>query len=253
MNITNSIRLKNKDDIKRIAEAGKVIAAIFSELEKILQAGMSTFELDTIVESMILKAKGRPSFKTVPNYHHATCLSINDEVVHGIPSKKKKLKVGDIIKVDVGVVKNGYFADACRTFPVGDISEKARRIMQTASAALRVGLEQVRMDRRLGDIGFAIQSYAEEHGFSVVRDFTGHGVGFAVHEHPNVPHYGRKNTGLILREGLVLAIEPMINEGTEKVVTLDDGWTTITADGKLSAQFEHTVAVTKDGPMVLTE
>ncbi len=253
MNITNSIRLKSKDDIKRIAEAGKVIAEIFRELEKISLVGMSTYELDTIIESMILKAKARPSFKTVPNYHHATCLSVNDEVVHGIPLKKKKLKEGDIIKVDVGVVKNGYFADACRTFPVGAILEKARRIMETASGALQVGLEQVRTDRRLGDIGFAIQSFVEEQGYSVVRDFTGHGVGFAVHEHPNVPHYGRKNTGLILREGLVIAVEPMINEGTEKVITLDDGWTTITADGKLSAQFEHTVAVTKNGPMILTE
>ncbi len=253
MNITNSIRLKSKDDIKRIAEAGKVIAEIFRELEKMPLAGISTYELDTIIESMILKAKARPSFKTVPNYHHATCLSVNDEVVHGIPLKKKKLKVGDIIKVDVGVVKNGYFADACRTFAVGEILEKARRIMETASGALQVGLEQVRTDRRLGDIGFAIQSFVEERGYSVVRDFTGHGVGFAVHEHPNVPHYGRKNTGLILREGLVLAVEPMINEGTEKVITLDDGWTTITADGKLSAQFEHTVAVTKNGPMILTE
>ncbi len=253
MNITNSIRLKSSDDIKRIAEAGKIIAEIFKRLEKISPVGISTLELDSMIESMILKSRSRPSFKTVPNYHHATCLSVNDEVVHGIPSKKKKLKEGDIIKVDVGVVKNGYFADACRTFPVGNISEKARRIMETASNALQLGLAQVRENRRLGDIGFSIQSYVEECGYSVVRDFTGHGVGFAVHEQPNVPHYGRKNTGLILREGLVLAIEPMINEGTEKVITLDDGWTTITADGKLSAQFEHTVAVTKDGPMILTE
>lgn len=253
MNINSSIRLKTKDDIRRIAEAGKVIALIFQEVGKMQLAGISTLELDAVIESMILKAKARPSFKTVPNYHHATCLSVNDEVVHGIPSKKKKLKEGDIIKVDVGVVKNGYFADACRTFPVGNISERARRIIDAASGALQIGLEQVRADRRLGDIGFAIQSFVEERGYSVVRDFTGHGVGFAVHENPNVPHYGKKNTGVILREGLVLAIEPMINEGTEKVITLDDGWTTITADGKLSAQFEHTVALTKDGPEILTE
>lgn len=253
MNINSSIRLKTKDDIQRIAEAGKVIALIFQELARRPLAGISTLELDGIIESMILKAKARPSFKTVPSYHHATCLSVNDEVVHGVPSKKKKLKEGDIIKVDVGVVKNGYFADACRTLPVGVVSEKAQRIINTASKALEIGLEQVRTDRRLGDIGFAIQSFVEERGYSVVRDFTGHGVGFAVHEHPNVPHYGKKNTGIILREGLVIAIEPMINEGTEKVITLDDGWTTITADGKLSAQFEHTVAVTRDGPLVLTE
>lgn len=252
MNIVQSIRLKTHDDIKRIAEAGKIIATIFSELEKISLVDMSTGELDAIIESMIIKSKARPSFKTVPNYLHATCLSVNDEVVHGIPSKKKKLKKGDIIKIDIGVVKNGYFADACRTFPVGEISDRAKRLIAIAQNALNVGLQQVRPNNRLGDIGFAIQSFVELHGYSVVRDFTGHGVGFAVHENPNVPHYGKKNTGLILREGLVLAIEPMINEGTEKVIILDDGWTAVTADGKLSAQFEHTVAVTKNGPLILT-
>ncbi|MCX7679058.1 MAG: type I methionyl aminopeptidase [Spirochaetes bacterium] len=253
MNIVQSIRLKTNDDLKRIAEAGKIIAAIFRELEKISLVEMTTHELDAFIESLILKHHARPSFKTVPNYHHATCLSVNDEVVHGIPSKKKKLKEGDIIKIDIGVVKNGYFADACRTFPVGHISERATRLIRIAKEALEIGLDQVRPNRKLGDIGFAIQTFVESHGYSVVRDFTGHGVGFAVHENPNVPHYGKKNTGLILREGLVLAIEPMINEGTEKVIILDDGWTAMTADGKLSAQFEHTVAVTKKGPLILTD
>lgn len=253
MNINNSIRLKSADDIKRIAEAGRIIAGIYDHLAGQSFDGSSTQDLDSLVESLILKSKARPSFKTVPNYYHATCISVNDEVVHGVPRKKKKIKNGDIVKVDIGVVKNGFFADSCRTFPVGKIPDRAKILMDITLESLALGIAEARPGKRIGDIGFVIQQFVEGHGYGVVRDFTGHGVGFAVHEHPNVPHYGRKNSGLVLREGLVIAIEPMINEGTEKVITLDDGWTTVTADGKLSAQFEHTVAVTSDGPRILTE
>jgi len=253
VNINSSIRLKSGDDIKRIAEAGKVIAGIFSHLAGISLEGMSTLELDSLVESRIQKFKARPSFKTVPSYFHATCISVNDEVVHGVPQKKKKIKIGDIVKVDVGVVKNGYFADACSTFPVGKVPDKAKRLMEVTRKSLFLGIGEARAGKRLGDIGYVIQQFVEGYGYGVVRDFTGHGVGYAVHEQPNVPHYGRKNSGMVLREGLVIAIEPMINEGTEKVITLEDGWTTVTADGKLSAQFEHTVAITSDGPCILTE
>jgi len=253
VNINSSIRLKSRDDIMRIAEAGRIIAGIYNYLKGHTLAGLSTLELDAIVESRILKAKARPSFKTVSNYYHATCISVNDEVVHGVPVKKKKIRDGDIVKVDIGVVKNGFFADSCRTFAVGHISERARRLVTATREALAIGINEVQAGKRLGDIGWAIQQFAEGNGYSVVRDFTGHGVGFAVHEQPNVPHYGRKNSGLVLREGLVIAVEPMLNEGSDKVITLEDGWTTVTADGKLSAQFEHTVAVTSDGPLVLTE
>ncbi len=253
MNINNRIRLKTRDDIMRIAEAGRIIAEIYTYLRGQTLEGISTLELDAMVESKILKAKARPSFKTVPNYSHATCISVNDEVVHGVPLKRKKIKDGDIVKIDIGVVKNGYFADSCRTFEVGHISERAGRLVAATREALAIGIAEILPGKRLGDIGWSIQQFAEGNGYTVVRDFTGHGVGFAVHEHPNVPHFGRKNSGLVLREGLVLAIEPMLNEGSEKVITLEDGWTTVTADGKLSAQFEHTVAITSDGPLVLTE
>jgi methionyl aminopeptidase len=253
VNINSSIRLKSGDDIRRIAEAGRIIAGIYDYLAGQSIEGMSTLEVDSIVETRILRAKARPSFKTVPNYNHATCISVNDEVVHGVPLKKKKIRHGDIVKVDIGVVKNGYFADSCRTFPVGKISGRAQRLIDVTRECLALAIAEVRPGKRLGDIGSVIQQFAEGHGYGVVRDFTGHGVGFAVHEQPNVPHYGRKNTGLVLREGLVIAVEPMINEGTEKVITLEDGWTTVTADGKLSAQFEHTVAITSAGPLILTE
>lgn len=248
-----NVSLKSGDDIRRIKDSGKIIAEIFSILNQKDIEGLSTLELDFFVENYILKSKARPSFKTVVNYNHATCISINDEVVHGIPQKKKKIKNGDIVKVDVGVVKNGYFSDACITVEVGTVAEKAGRLVDAAKKAMFLGIQEMYPGKKIGDIGAAIQVVAEKAGYSVVRDFTGHGVGFAVHELPNVPHYGRRGSGLTLKEGMVLAIEPMLNEGKHHVIILDDGWTAVTADGKLSAQFEHTVAVTADGPWILTE
>ncbi len=248
----SGIRLKSSDDIKRIAESGKIIADIFTHLGGLSLDGLSTLEVDEIVEKQIHASKSRPSFKTVADYNHATCISVNDEVVHGIPSKRKIIKKGDIVKIDIGVVKNGFFADACRTFCIGAVSENARRLVETTRKALSLAIEVMYPGRRLGDIGAAIQELAEKEGYSVVRDFTGHGVGYAVHEMPNVPHYGKRGTGMVLKEGMVLAVEPMINEGKYHVIVLADGWTAVTADGKLSAQFEHTIAVTENGPIVLT-
>lgn len=248
----NYVKLKSPDDIKRIRESGRIIAEIFRNISKISLEGSSTHELDHSIEEIIHKFKARPSFKTVVNYSHATCISINHEVVHGIPAKKKKIKKGDIVKIDIGVVKKGYFADACCTFPVGPVSETAENLISVTGESLQKAIEVMYPGKRIGDIGYAIQSHAEANGFSVVRDYTGHGVGFAVHEPPNVPHYGKRGKGRILEEGLVLAVEPMINEGDYEVSVLDDSWTVVTDDGKLSAQFEHTIAVTSDGPKILT-
>ncbi len=247
-----NVRLKSEDDIRRIAESGKIISGIFMSIGGVRLEGMSTLDLDSCVEKLILQHKARPSFKTVPNYYHATCISINEQVVHGVPSKKKIIRNGDIVKVDIGVVKNGFFADACRTFIIGDAPENAVKLVEVTNICLEMAIDVMAPGNRLGDIGAVIQGFAEKNGYSVVRDFTGHGVGFAVHEFPNVSHYGRKNTGLVLQPGMVLAIEPMINEGRHHVMILEDGWTAVTVDGRLSAQFEHTIAVTSDGPLVLT-
>jgi methionyl aminopeptidase len=247
------IRLKSPDDIQRIRDAGSIIAEIFRKLIRTSLAGVSTWEVDAMIESMIMKRKGRPAFKTVPRYGAASCISINSEVVHGLPSKKRKIKSGDLVKIDTGVVLNGYFSDACRTFAVGKTAESAMRLAATTEQALERAISVMRPGNRIGDIGNAIQEYAEAHGYSVVRNYTGHGVGFALHEPPVVPHYGKKGTGNILEPGMVLAIEPMINEGGNAVRLLDDGWTAVTADGSLSAHYEHTIAITGNGPVILTE
>ncbi len=249
----SGIKLKSSDDIKRIKEAGIVIAEIFKVIPGISLTGLSTLQLDGFIEDIIYKSKARPSFKTVRNYKHATCISINDEVVHGIPSREKIINTGDIVKIDIGVVKNGYFADGCCTFAIKPVPEIADKLISVTRTALEKGIEFLYPGKRLGDMGSAIQEYVEEQGFNIVRDYAGHGVGFAVHESPGVLHYGIQGTGKIIRDGMVLALEPIVNEGTYEVLVLDDGWTAVTKDGKLSAQFEHTVAVTKDGPVVLTE
>lgn len=247
------VRYKTPGEIEKIRDAGRIIAEIFRHLAGIPLDGMSTWELDTIIDTMINRKKARPAFKTVAGYSHSSCISINNEVVHGVPSKKKRLKDGDIVKVDIGVALNGFFGDACTTIMVGRVSGPAERLVMAARESLRKGIGAMVTGGRLGDIGGTIQEYAESLGYSVVRTFTGHGIGYELHEFPVVPHYGKRGKGMQLQEGLVLAIEPMINEGGNQVVTLEDGWTTVTADGSLSAQFEHTVALTSRGPLVLTD
>jgi methionyl aminopeptidase len=251
--LKNRIHLKSPDEVKRIREAGRVISEIFRGLQGISFIGLTTLELDSFIENAIYRKKARSSFKTVANYDFASCISINDEVVHGIPSRKKIIRKGDIVKVDIGVVKKGYFADACCTFMVEPVTSSARKLVEVSRLSLDRAIDVMHVGRRLGDIGSAIQSYVEEKGFSIVRDLFGHGVGFSVHELPRVPHFGVTNVGLLLREGMVLAVEPIVNEGNGEIVTLDDGWTIVTADGRLSAQFEHTVAITDRGPVILTE
>ncbi len=245
--------LKSPQDILRIREAGRIIAEIFNKLSKLSLEGHSTLEIDSFIENIILKSHARPSFQTVANYNHATCISINNEVVHGIPSKDKIIKKGDIVKIDIGVVKNGYFADACKTYSIKPVSKKAAKLVSITKESLEKAIKLLHPGTSIGDVGSEIQTFVEKNGFSVVRDFTGHGVGFALHEHPGIPHYGKRGRGKILQEGVVVAIEPMVNEGTYEVEVLEDGWTVITADGKLSAQFEHTIAITGKGPQILTK
>ncbi len=253
MRLEDRINLKSPDEIKRIKEAGKIISEIFRDLQDISFIGLTTLELDSFIENAIYRKKARSSFKTVVNYGFASCISINNEVVHGIPSRKKIVRKGDIVKVDIGVVKKGYFADACCTFMIEPITNSVRKLVEVCRLSLDKAIDVMHAGRRLGDVGSAIQSYVEGKGFSIVRDLFGHGVGFSVHELPRVPHFGVTNMGLLLREGMVLAVEPIVNEGSGEILTLDDGWTIVTADGRLSAQFEHTVAITDHGPVILTE
>ncbi|MBP9021909.1 MAG: type I methionyl aminopeptidase [Spirochaetes bacterium] len=249
---SSGVKLKTPEDIKRIADAGRVISELFEEISKTDLASASAFEIDTYIESFLNKHACRASFKTMQNYAYSSCISINHEAVHGIPHKKKKIKTGDIVKIDIGASKNGYFADACRTFACGRISTEAQRLIETAQIALAEGIEQARAGNFLGDIGYAVEKYVNSRKCSVVREFCGHGVGFAAHEPPVVLHYGKEKTGLKIAEGLVIAVEPIINEGKRELVTLSDGWTAVTKDGSLSAQFEETIAVTKNGVIVLT-
>jgi methionyl aminopeptidase len=245
-------RLKNPEEIKKIRDSGIITAEVFSMLSRMSLAGVSTWDIDSAIDSIIIRRKARPAFKTVPGYSQSSCISINDEVVHGIPSKKKKIKNGDLVKIDVGVVLNGFFSDACYTFLAGKVSENARKLAAVTRESLERAIRVMHAGNRIGDIGDAIQEHAGSNGFSVVRKYTGHGVGFTLHEPPVVPHYGRKGTGIELMTGMVLAVEPIINEGKHSIRILKDGWTAVTEDGKLSAQFEHTIAITDDGPLVLT-
>ena len=246
------VRLKTDDDIRRIADCGLIISRLFRELEDIDFEGLSTWEVDTIIEEYIMKNRARPAFKTVRGYSFASCISVNAVASHGVPSKKVKIKSGDIVKIDTGTVMNGYFADSCSTFSVGDVGESARRLINAAYQALMAGISEIAIGKTVGDIGHAVDSYAMGKGYSIVKNFTGHGVGFALHEPPVVPNYGSRGKGVELTEGMVITVEPILTEGSDQLVVMDDGWTSITSDGSLSAQFEHTVAVTKNGPLILT-
>lgn len=246
------VRLKTDDDIMRIRESGVIISRLFNEINSIDLEGISTWELDTYIDDYILKNKARPAFKTVRGYSFASCISINQIASHGVPTKKKKILSGDIVKIDTGTVMNGYFADSCSTFKVGKVSETAELLVSAAYSALQKGIAEVSPDKYTGDIGFAVESCIHALGFSVVKNFTGHGVGFALHEAPIVPNYGERGKGTMITPGMVLTVEPIVTEDSDELIVLEDGWTSVTSDGKLSAQFEHTIAVTKKGPIVLT-
>ena len=247
------IELKTADEIEAIARAGAIIARLFEQLPSRVVPGVNTGQIDQVADEFIRSHdRATPAFKGLYGFPRSVCISVNEEVVHGIPSPRKVLDEGDIVSVDVGVKLEGWYADAAVTLPVGTVDAETRRLLEVAEASLRQGIDVARSGRRLGDVGHAIQTTAEEAGFSVVRDLVGHGLGRQLHEEPQVPNFGRPGRGLALRPGLVIAIEPMVNQGTATVHTLEDKWTVVTADGLRSCHFEHTVAVTENGPRVLT-
>ena len=243
--------IKTENEIEKIAKACQVAAQVLSELKEKVKAGVTTGEIEERAMELFGKLGAIPAFKGYRGYKYATCLSVNEEVVHGLPGARA-LKEGDIIGVDVGAIVDGYYGDNAETFPVGKIDAKVKRLLSTTSNALHKGIAQATDGKRLGDVSFAIQEEAEKNGFSVVRDLYGHGVGSALHEDPLIPNYGKKGTGLVLKAGMTLAIEPMLNVGGPEIRTLQDGWTIVTADGSLSAHFEHTILVTKGAPKILT-
>jgi methionyl aminopeptidase len=242
---------RTKEEIEKIRRAGRIVAEVLRDLREMAQPGVTTRELDRYAEAKIRARGGIPTFKGYRGFPASICTSINEEVVHGIPSDRK-LCAGDIVGIDCGVTLDGYVADAAITVPVGEVSEEVQRLLRVTEEALYRAIEQARVGNRLYDISYAVQSYAEAHGYSVVRDFCGHGVGRQMHEDPQVPNFGTPGRGLRLRPGLVLAIEPMLNMGTHEVEIADDGWTVRTVDRKLSAHFEHTIAITERGPIILT-
>ena len=247
------IIIKSSDEIEKIREAGKIVSEALSLAGEIIKPGMTTLELNNAIEKVIVNHKAKPSFKNYNGFPAASCISPNSVVVHGIPSKDVILKDGDIVSVDVGAFYNGYHADAARTYPVGNISAEAKQLIDVTKECFMKGAQAALPDNRVGDIGFAVQSLAEEYGYGVVRELVGHGVGRNLHEDPDVPNFGNSGRGIRLKSGMVIAIEPMINAGTHMVdFNRQDGWTVTTCDGSLSAHYENTVAVTDNGPMLLT-
>ncbi len=241
------------EQIEKIHRACSVAAGVLKALEAHISEGISTFELDKIAREFIAARKAKPAFLGYRGYPAALCTSINEVVVHGIPSKKIKLRRGDIVGIDVGVFLDGYFGDTARTFKVGTISKDAETLLKATCEALMQGIGQVAPGKRISDISHAVESHAVRYGFSAVREFVGHGIGASLHEEPSIPNFGEPGKGPRIAEGMVLAIEPMINAGTYEVKVLDDGWTAVTADGSLSAHFEHTVAVVNGKAKILTE
>ncbi len=246
------IIIKTSKEIDYMKESGRIVEEALNLMEKSIRPGISTLELDRIAEEFITKQGAVPSFKGYGGFPGSICASVNDVVIHGIPSNKIILKDGDIISVDLGAVKNQYHGDAARTFPVGSVSKEAEQLIEVTRASFFEGLKKIEIGGKLSDISNAIQVYAEAFGYSMVKDYVGHGIGKSLHEMPNVPNYGPPGRGPKLVEGMVLAIEPMVNMGTYKVKVLPDQWTVKTADGKLSAHYENTVAITGNGPCLLT-
>jgi methionyl aminopeptidase len=240
-------------ELERMRAAGRLVGEVLAELAAAVSPGVSTADLDALAEKRIALAGATPAFKGYHGYPATICASINSEVIHGIPSGRRILRDGDIVSIDVGASLDGYFGDSAITLPVGQVSEEAATLLCVTEEALYKAIERARPGNRISDIGHAVQHHVESYGFSVVREFVGHGIGERMHEEPQVPNYGEPGHGPRLAEGMVLAIEPMVNAGRPAVKVLADGWTAVTRDGSLSAHFEHTVAVTKGGPWILTE
>lgn len=246
------IVLKSKAEVEKMRRANQVVVEVMKTLGAMVQPGVTTQDLDRVAEDLIRKRGGTPAFKGYRGFPATLCTSINDEVVHGIPSDKRILKEGDVVSVDCGVVLDGFYGDHAITFAVGQIAPRTQRLLEITQEALMKGIEKMVVGNRLGDVGAAVQAHVESEGFGVVRDYVGHGIGRNLHEEPQVPNYGEAGSGLRLKAGMVLAIEPMINEGTGAVKLLSDDWTVVTADGKASAHFEHSVAITENGPDILS-
>lgn len=247
------IVLKTAKELAKMKEACVISAQALELIGKAVEPGVTTAELDHIAERFILSCGAKPNFKGLYGFPATACISINNEVIHGIPSRSRKLKSGDIVSVDLGAAINGYNGDNAATFACGDVSDEAKRLMDTTKESLYEGISAARAGGRVGDIGAAVQGYVEARGYSVVRDYVGHGVGTSLHESPEIPNYGISGRGVRLVPGMTIAIEPMINAGSYGVKVMPDGWTVLTSDGSLSAHFEHTVAVTADGPVILTD
>ena len=243
---------RSADELKRMREAGRLVGEVLTELAAHVAPGATTADLDALAERRIVAAGATPAFKGYHGYPATICASINNEVIHGIPSGRRILNEGDIISIDVGASLDGYFGDSAITVPVGQIAESTAALLRVTEESLYKAIERARPGGRVSDIGHAVQQHVEAFGFSVVREFVGHGIGQKMHEEPQVPNYGEPGRGPRLTEGMVLAIEPMVNAGKPAVKVLADGWTAVTRDGSLSAHFEHTVAVTADGPWILT-
>ena len=246
------IELKSPAQIAHMREAGRILADAFRVCRDLAKPGVSTLEIDREVESLIRDRKAKPAFKGYRGFPATICASINEEVVHGIPAARRRLREGDIIGLDLGAIVEGYYADAAVTLPVGEVTDEARRLLDVTRESLDLAIAQCWPGRRLGDVSAAVQQHVEAAGFGVVRAFVGHGIGRALHEDPQVPNFGEPGRGPLLRPGMVLALEPMVTMGHWEVRVLADRWTAVTADGSLAAHFEHTVAITEQGPEVLT-
>lgn len=247
-----AVTIKSEREIELMREAGKILAKTHNELEKALKPGMTTWDIDHLGEEIIRSYGCIPSFKNYCGYPASICVSVNDEVVHGIPSKDRILQDGDIVSLDAGLIHEGYHSDAARTHAVGNISEEAKRLIEVTKQSFFEGIKLAVPENHLFDISEAIQKYVESNGYSVVRDLVGHGIGTHLHEDPQIPNFKQRRKGMKLRPGMTLAIEPMVNEGSYDVVWLDDDWTVVTEDGSLAAHYENTIVITEDGCEILT-
>ena len=244
--------MKNRADIRRMQELGKILAHIFKEIEQTIEVGMSTKAVEAHAEEFMKKYNVQSAFKGYRGYPGSICVSVNDEIIHGIPKEEKVIREGDVVSIDIGILKDGYYMDSASTYILGKVQNRIAHLVDTTREALCRGIEQFKVNNCLGDISSAIEQTVTKEGFSVVKEFVGHGIGRSLHEEPAVPNYGRAHEGAVLQEGMVFAIEPMVNEGKDAVNILDDGWTAVTADGTCAAHFEHTVALTEEGPLILT-
>jgi methionyl aminopeptidase len=248
-----AVVLKSSQEIEKMRRAGSIVREVLELVRGKVKPGVTTLDLEKAAEARLKELGVKAAFKGYHGYPCVLCTSVNSEVVHGIPSPKRVLKQGDIVSVDFGVVVDGYYGDSAITVPVGEIGEDAARLLRVTEASLHAGIAAIQPGATLGDVGAAVQSVVEREGFSVVRDFVGHGIGSQMHEDPQVPNYGQKGQGMKLKPGMVIAIEPMVNAGKPDVLVLEDGWTAVAKDGSMSAHFEHTVAITANGARILTE